>query len=192
MGMEIESKFVCSKETFEQIKAAFPGGKRIDMETTYYDTFDGKMNNKKWTLRRRYENGVAVCTLKTPAAGNARNEWEVECGNIIRAIPGLCKLGAPLELMELSVSGLQEVCAAKFTRLALLIQVEGGALELALDEGKLLGGGREAPILEVEVELKDGEAQIMDAFIADLRGKYDLTPESKSKYKRAMALAMGK
>lgn len=191
MGKEIESKFVCSRATFEKVKADFPGGKRIDMETTYYDTFDGKLNNKKWTLRRRYENGVAVCTLKTPAKEGYLNEWEVECGNIIQGIPELCKLGAPMELMELSVSGLQEVCGAKFTRLALLIQVEGGAVELALDEGKLLGGGREAPIMEVEVELKDGTDEVMTAFAASLREKYDLIPESRSKYKRAMALAVG-
>ncbi len=191
MGQEIERKFVCSEETFAQLKADFPGGTPIEMATTYYDTFDGKLNNRHWTLRRRFENGVSVCTLKTPSADGNRNEWEVECGSIMAAIPQLVKLGAPMELMVLTVSGLQEVCGAAFTRLALLIPVEGGAVELALDQGKLLGGGREAPIREVEVELKEGEEEIVNAFVARLTEKYPLTPEAKSKYKRAMALAMG-
>ena len=192
MAQEIERKFVCSQETFELLKQDFPGGTPIEMETTYYDTFDGKLNTRHWTLRRRFENGVSVCTLKTPTVDGERNEWEIECGSIMQAIPKLHELGAPLELMILTVSGLQEVCAAKFTRIALRLAVEGGAVELALDEGKLLGGGREAPIREVEVELKEGEKEIVDAFVTTLREKYELIPEAKSKYKRAMALAMGK
>lgn len=192
MGQEIERKFVCSAETFAQLKHDFPGGTAIEMETTYYDTFDGKLNNRRWTLRRRFENGLSVCTLKTPSADGNRNEWEVECGGIMAAIPRLVKAGAPMELMELSVSGLVEVCGARFTRLALLLQVEGGAVELALDEGKLLGGGREAPIREVEVELKKGTEEVMDNFAKTLAEKYALILESKSKYRRALALAMEK
>jgi inorganic triphosphatase YgiF len=192
MGQEIERKFVCSQETFEQLKKDFPGGTPIEMETTYYDTFDGKLNNRHWTLRRRFENGVSVCTLKTPTETGERNEWEVEALSIMAAIPMLVQAGAPMELMALSVSGLMEVCGAKFTRLALLIPLEDGAVELALDEGKLLGGGREAPIREVEVELKEGSLETTLIFATVLAKKYNLTPESKSKYKRAMALAMGK
>lgn len=191
MGQEIERKFLCSKETFAKMKADYSYGKTIEMETTYYDTFDGKMHNRRWTLRRRFENGRSICTLKTPGADGNRNEWEVECGSIMAAIPQLYRLGAPMELMEMSISGLWEVCGAKFTRLAVLIPVDGGAVELALDEGRLLGGGREAPILEVEAELKDGSENVLDAFVAALQETYDLTPESNSKYKRAMMLAMG-
>lgn len=191
MGQEIERKFVCDQETFERIKQDFPGGTPIEMETTYYDTFDGKLNNRHWTLRRRYENGVSVCTLKTPTETGERNEWEVEAGGIMTAIPKLVQAGAPMDLMVLSVSGLVEVCGAKFTRLALRIPLEDGAVELALDEGKLLGGGREAPIREVEVELKEGSLDTVLIFSTVLARKYGLTPEPRSKYMRAMALAMG-
>lgn len=191
MGKEIERKFACSEEVFQQLKQDFPGGTPIEMETTYYDTFDGKLNNRHWTLRRRFENGVSVCTLKTPTATGDRNEWEVNCGSIMAAIPQLVQAGAPMELMALSISGLVEVCGAKFTRLALRIEVEGGAVELALDQGKLLGGGREMPLREVEVELKEGTVEATDAFAMALAKKYALVPEVRSKYKRAMALAMG-
>ena len=191
MGREFELKYSCSAEDFEALKAAYEGFATIEMETTYYDTFDGKLNNRHWTLRRRYENGKSVCTLKTPAADGSRCEWEVEAPGIISAIPQLCRMGAPMELMAFTVSGVREVCGAKFTRLALQLDVPGAKVELALDKGKLFGGLRENDLQEVEVELKDGADTAALAFAKLLAEKYHLMPENRSKYKRALGLAMG-
>ena len=191
MGREFELKYSCSAEDFEALKAAYEGFTTIEMETTYYDTFDAKLNNRHWTLRRRYENGLSVCTLKTPDPTGGRSEWEVEAPGIIAAIPMLCRMGAPMELMALTVSGLQEVCGAKFTRLALQLEVPGAKVELALDKGKLFGGGREKALQEVEVELKEGADNAAIAFARLLEEKYHLTPEKRSKYNRALGLAMG-
>ena len=191
MGREFELKYRCSAEDFEALKAAYEGFTTIEMETTYYDTFDGKLNNRHWTLRRRYENGKSVCTLKTPAADGSRCEWEVEAPGIISAIPQLCRMGAPMELMAFTVSGVREVCGAKFTRLALQLDVPGARVELALDKGKLFGGLRESDLQEVEVELKDGADTAALAFAKLLAEKYHMIPENRSKYKRALGLAMG-
>ena len=191
MGREFELKYRCSDADFEALKAAYEGFTTIEMETTYYDTFDAKLNNRHWTLRRRYENGLSVCTLKTPDPTGGRSEWEVEAPGIITAIPMLCRMGAPMELMALTVSGLQEVCGAKFTRLALQLEVPGAKVELALDKGKLFGGGREKALQEVEVELKEGADNAAIAFARLLEEKYHLTPEKRSKYNRALGLAMG-
>ena len=191
MGREFELKYSCSAEDFKALKAAYEGFTTIEMETTYYDTFDAKLNNRHWTLRRRYENGKSVCTLKTPDPTGGRSEWEVEAPGIITAIPMLCRMGAPMELMALTVSGLQEVCGAKFTRLALQLEVPGAKVELALDKGKLFGGGRERALQEVEVELKEGADNAAIAFARLLEEKYHLTPEKRSKYNRALGLAMG-
>ena len=191
MGREFELKYSCSAEDFEALKAAYEGFTTIEMETTYYDTFDAKLNNRHWTLRRRYENGLSVCTLKTPDPTGGRSEWEVEAPGIITAIPMLCRMGAPMELMALTVSGLQEVCGAKFTRLALQLEVPGAKVELALDKGKLFGGGREKALQEVEVELKEGADNAAIAFARLLEEQYHLTPEKRSKYNRALGLAMG-
>ena len=191
MGREFELKHRCSDADFEALKAAFDGFRTIEMETTYYDTFDAKLNFHHWTLRRRFENGVSVCTVKTPDPKGGRSEWEVEAKGIITAIPMLCRMGAPMELMALTVSGLQEVCGAKFTRLALQLEVPGAKVELALDKGKLFGGGRERALQEVEVELKEGADNAAIAFARLLEEKYHLTPEKRSKYNRALGLAMG-
>lgn len=191
MGREFELKYRCSDADFEALKAAFEGFHTIEMETTYYDTFDGKLNFRHWTLRRRYENGVSICTVKTPDPKGGRSEWEVEAPGIIVGIPKLCQAGAPLELMAMTVGGVQAVCGAKFTRLALTLEVPGATVELALDKGKLFGNGREEPLQEVEVELKEGADSAAIAFAKLLEEKYHLTPENRSKYKRALMLVRG-
>lgn len=191
MGREFELKYRCDEEAFAALRAAYGGFTAISMETTYYDTFDGRLASRRWTLRRRYENGKSVCTLKNPDPKGGRSEWEVEAGGIMEAIPMLCKLGAPMELMALTVSGVQEVCGAKFTRLALPLEVPGGTVELALDEGVLLGGGQALPLREVEVELKSGSDEAAAAFAKALAEAYGLVPEPQSKYRRALGLARG-
>lgn len=191
MGREFELKYRCTDGDFEALKAAFEGYTTIEMETTYYDTFDAKLHFHHWTLRRRYENGMSVCTLKTPDPKGGRCEWEVEAKGIMTGIPKLCQAGAPLELMMMTVGGVQEVCGAKFTRLALQLDVPGATVELALDRGKLFGNGRECALQEVEVELKEGTDSAAVAFARLLEEKYHLVPENRSKYKRALMLARG-
>ena len=159
------------------------------METTYYDTFDGKMANYHWTLRRRMENGKSVCALKTPGENGATGEWEVEESSIMRAIPKLCQLGAPWILLEFTVSGLGPICGARFTRLAGLMEGEGCTLELALDEGILTGGSRTEEFAEVEVELKEGSEESAVLFARMLAVTFSLTPEPEAKVVRARKLA---
>ena len=84
--------------------------------------------------------------------------------------------------------GVAPFCGAKFTRLAKTIALPGGSVELALDEGVLLGGGQELPFAEVEVELKSGEDSVARAFAGKLAAEFDLIEQPKSKLARAMAL----
>ena len=192
MGREFELKYAATAEQFAALKADFPDWHPITMETTYYDTFDGKMGNYHWTFRRRMENGVSVCALKTPGENGATGEWEVEEDSIIMAVPKLVKAGAPWLLAEFTVSGVVPVCGAQFTRLAIHVEFGDSQLELALDQGVLTGGGKEIPLMEVEVELKSGKDEDAMAFAAYLAKKYGLVPEARSKYRRALALARGK
>lgn len=189
MGREFELKFRATQTQFDMLKAAYPQLQPIEMETTYFDTPYRKLAPLRWTLRRRMENGKSVCTLKTPGENGGRGEWEVEASSVMAAIPMLCKLGAPMDLMIHTVSGIIPVCGAKFTRLAGILEGDGCTVELALDEGILTGGNRELPILEVEVECKAGSEEAAAAFAAQLAAKYGLIPEEKSKYARALALA---
>lgn len=189
MGREFELKYRATPEKIAAIQEKFGGFAAIRMLTAYYDTPDGALSRRRWMLRRRMENGRSVCTVKTPLRDGSRGEWEVESGDIGAAIGQLCRLGAPGELLSLTEGGIAEVCAARFTRLAAKVESAGCDLELALDQGSLLGGGKELPFAEVEVELKNGSEIMAVAFAEKLAKEFDLTAEPASKAKRALALA---
>lgn len=190
MGREFELKFQTDPETIGNILRKYGDFTSISMETTYYDTFDLKLAMHHWTLRRRMENGKSVCTFKRPHENGGRGEWEVETDSIMDGILQLCQAGADWELMRCTAGGLQEVCGARFTRLAKQLVVPGAVLELALDQGVLLGRGKELPFAEVEVELKEGTDEAAETFAKALSQEFGLVPEEKSKFARAMALAM--
>ena len=191
MGREFELKFRAETAVIEKIREKYGKFSPISMETTYYDTFDLKLAMHHWTLRRRMENGTSVCTFKRPHKDGGRGEWEVEAPNIMDGVMALCKAGADWELMRVTSGGLLEVCGARFTRLAKTLEVPGATVELALDQGVLIGRGKELPFAEVEVELKDGTDEAAVAFAKALAEEFCLIPEAKSKFVRAMALAMG-
>lgn len=191
MALEYEWKFSADASILSAIDAAFSGPrKEIAMETTYYDTTSGKLSALRYTLRRRFENGVSVCTLKTPV-GNARGEWETECDRIEDATPKLVALGCPQDLPELVQEGLVPICGARFTRIAKVITLPDAEVELALDRGYLLGGTREEPLCEAEVELKSGSIEACDRFATALAVRFGLKPEARSKFRRALALYKG-
>lgn len=188
MGREFELKFRASVRQMEAIRADFAGFREIAMVSTYYDTQEQSLFSRHWTLRKREENGVSVCALKTPSADGSRSEWEVDCSDIESAIDELISSGAPEALKDLTSGGLEKVCSARFTRLAALIDAEGCTVELALDRGILLGGARMQLLGEVEVELKSGSDAAAIAFARSLAAKYGLIPERTSKYMRALDL----
>lgn len=192
MSIEFELKYNATAAAQAAIEEAYPADYRvISMETTYFDTPDGGLSARHITLRRRLENGVSVCTVKAPAWGLARGEWECQCDDISAAIPQLCAMGAPEELLALTADGVAPICAARFTRRAGLIQWCGTSLEIALDSGVLQGGGKEIPLSEVECELKSGSPEAVLAFGAGLAEQFGLTVQKKSKFRRALALAKG-
>lgn len=189
MGREFELKYKATPARLEAIRAQFGGFHTIEMETTYYDIPSRLLRELHWTLRRRMENGVSVCTVKTDLENGGRGEWEMACADIGEAIPALIAMGAPAELAEYTADGVIATCGARFTRQAATVPAGSSTVEIALDQGVLLGGGRELPLCEVEVELKSGTDQDAVDFAAALAETFSLTPEPQSKLRRALSLA---
>lgn len=188
MAVEFELKYRCTPEALALLRSDLPGEeRRFAMATTYYDTPTGALSARHYTLRRRQENEKSICTLKIPAEGGARGEFEVECATIEDAVPMLCKLSG----IGLPTTGLVPVCGAKFTRIAKTFDWNGALIELALDKGILTGGGREIPLCEAELELKDGSRKAMETYGAFLSAAYGLETENRSKFRRALDLAKG-
>ncbi len=191
MGREFELKFIATEEILAKVAAEYGDFRRIAMETTYYDTADGALSRRHITLRQRMENETAVCTVKTPLPDGSRGEWELEWNHPDSMVTALVCAGAPKLLGELTKDGIIPVCGAKFTRLAKSLTIDGGEVELALDSGILIGGGREIPLCELEVELKSGSDAAAVKFANALAKKYGLQPQNQSKFRRAKLLAEG-
>ena len=87
----------------------------IEMLTRYFDTPEGLLKDRRWTLRIRRENDRQVLTCKTPGRDHSRGEWE-----LIRTadapvptqeeLQALVDSGAPEALCRLS--SLKQVCGA--------------------------------------------------------------------------------
>ena len=189
MGRELELKFAASSETLDAMEEKYAPLTPITMHTRYFDTPHQAFRERRWTLRLRLENGRPICTLKTRLSDGSRGEYETESGDIVSAIPALLEQGAPAELEDLAREGLEEVCGARFTRLARIIDVPGGQVELALDRGEFTGGGRTLPFTEAEAELKAGPDEVLARFGRALAEEFSLREEPRSKIQRAMALA---
>jgi len=191
MGLEYEVKFKATEELLALLQQVLPGQEALyAMETTYYDAPDGALSARHYTLRHRRENEKHICTLKAPA-DFGRGEWETENHDILAAIPELCKLGAPEDLKTFTANGITPVCGAKFQRMAKTLPFGESILEIALDNGVLIGGGKEQPFWELEVELKSGIHEDADCFAAQLARSFSLETQTRSKFRRALALAKG-
>ncbi len=190
MAMEFEVKYRADREALLAIEAAIPGTyTETHMTTTYYDNPKGDFSQRRWTLRHRCEGDQHVCTLKTPGSGAlARGEYEWQGSDIQEAIPYLAKLSGFDELAVLCEDGLKIIGGARFIRRSRLIQVGGTTAELALDSGVLTCGEKEVPFAEMEVELKDGYQEEVEAIGLILASKFGLTAEPRSKFARARAL----
>ena len=192
MGQELELKYRANADALKAIRDAFPGDyTEYQMATTYYDTADGALSARHWTLRCRRENDVFVCTLKTPTADpRIRGEWDTECDDILTAIPVLAEKSGNGELLTLTAGGIVPTCGARFTRQALMLNTGSCEAELALDQGVLMGGGRELPFAEMELELKAGDPLELKAIAQTIAHRFGLEQESKSKFARAKRLSM--
>lgn len=167
------------------------------MTSTYYDTPDNLLHQRKWTLRLRNEGGQKVAAFKTANMSDdagffTRNEWQCSVDNIEDAIPLLIDQGAPRELKSLlKGKGLVPCCGAEFDRKSVCLYMdEGVRIEIAGDLGRLFAGEREMPICELELELLYGDAASLPPLCAQLLSDYDLQEEHRSKYERARMLSL--
>src|SRR5690554_2921818 len=124
---------------------------------TYYDTPQLLLNQCKVALRLREHKGHYIQTLKTKGQSvgglHQRGEWEWEVCEP-RLYPEL--LAGTAFPAEVSVAELAPLFRTDFERTTVLLQRGATCIELALDEGWVMAGEHQAPILEVELELKQG------------------------------------
>ncbi len=169
--------------------------KTTHMFSRYYDTEDGALSARHWTLRLRREGEQSVLCCKTAvsevAAGLfSRGEWQVYSDDVRAGIPLLVAEGAPEELEVLTAgTALVERCTIEFDRQAVQLELPHGVVvEMSVDRGVIRAGEKELPLYECELELLFGRPEDLEPLSEMFMGKYRLTPEGQSKYARALAL----
>ncbi len=182
---------------------------KTEMLSRYYDTASHELTRLKTSLRIRTEGDARTVTIKL--GGQASNglhqrlewsvlidedEWEddLDSGlNIDWFFRHAESDGDPDErlheiLQVLEGQPLQEICQARFTRTAFDVGFGDTLMELALDNGEIQAGSLTDSINELELELKEGDVRDLMELGSLLMDRYELVPESKSKYARCLDL----
>ena len=130
-----------------------------EQDTVYFDTADEALRKAGLSLRVRKIGDRRVQTIKaegqTAAGLFVRPEWEREVAN---DVPVLEDGDAPLSLL-VSAHALDQIEVAfqvKATRTLIMLEHSDASVELVIDRGEVLVGGRTGPFCEIELELKGG------------------------------------
>ena len=200
MGSEIEIKLGISREEDigkilgdARLGADFGEFAVISMNARYYDTRELDLLARNYVVRIRKENGANVATLKKrhkelDSGVMVREEWNHEVPSNSRM-----KLSYFTEVEEelegiVGHKELVEIVETDFIRRILNVEFQGSQLEMAVDHGKIISKGQEVPIMEVEIELKEGEAEAITGFMEEYLQEYQLPVEMESKFRRGVDL----
>jgi len=186
--MEIELKLALDPAHIPRLKRAplLAGVKsaRQVLHSIYYDTPDFALTRRRIALRTRRVGYHWVQTVKAaaPSVGalSARPEWEMQ---VVDKIPDLTILPAAAQALfaGLDLAGLAPVFATTVRRTTWQLTLHETAMEIALDQGQVVAGDRQAEICELEIELKAGPQEaLMDAALA-LLDQVPLRIDSRSK-----------
>lgn len=168
MGEEIELKLTIEPEALAAVLKAAPLTSRgirfaraRHLVTTYYDTQKGALKNKGVYLRIRQAGARIEQTVKTDGDGGIlarRGEWnwplkEAEPDLELASSTGLKSL-----VKRARKGGLVKRFTSEIDRRVAIYETQDAVLELALDKGVVRAGRRTAPVLELELEVKRGDA----------------------------------
>jgi triphosphatase len=143
----------------------------LTFETTYFDTPDNALARAGMALRVRRIGRARIMTFKwSPgdAEGFARGEAEAA---VHADAPQPDLLGPEAAAMIMDTTGgapLEARSQTIFRRRVALVEHDGALIEAALDEGRIVAGPRRAPISELELELKQGDAAALYDFAGRL------------------------
>ncbi len=169
-------------------------GKTRELISVYYDTDDDALRKAGVFLRVRSNGTGFVQTIKTARSEGEfleRDEWE--CGLPANAPDLSAAEGtalAPL-LSNRVRAALRPRFETRFQRRTYLVAHENAEIELAVDQGEISAGDREAPVCELELELKAGDRAPLFSLAKTLAESVPLTLAVKTKAERGFDLLDG-
>lgn len=166
MATELEIKLTLSEQAqaqavdwlLAQPEAAM--GERKTLLNRYYDTADAALNQAKAALRVRQAGDRYIQTLKTQGefvgGAHRRQEWEwpLPSSELDLTLLAQTPLSDQLDLQRLHLA-----FETNFSRQVIMLEAAGSVIEVAVDSGNIIDGGRSRPLHEVEFELKSGQPE---------------------------------
>jgi inorganic triphosphatase YgiF len=198
--VEIELKFqIPPRQRAAVRRAVATASARVThLQAVYADTPDRRLAAAGLALRLRREGPRWVQTLKGPGDGIAqRLEHEVvlppadEAPLIDPSRHAGSAAGARLDALLAGPDELVEVLRTDIRRLHRRVRSGGAVIEIALDQGELLAGGRRAAVNEIEFELIAGPPAALPAFAERWVQRHGLWWDVRTKAERGERLGQG-
>ncbi|MDO8768884.1 MAG: CHAD domain-containing protein [Burkholderiaceae bacterium] len=170
------------------------------LHNTYYDTPEQLLRQKRVALRiRRIGTEAKPLWLQTLKMGGSndsalsqRGEWEAPVPGGA-ALVGSTLKNTPWSSIDPDGSvfrALVPCFVTSFNRTSWLVRRRGGSVvEVALDIGQIVAGGKHTPICELELELKAGQPAALFDLAQQISGTIAVLPLAISKAERGYALA---
>lgn len=203
MAKETEIKLRASAATLDALRAhpllkkrCKDGWQRHELSNCYYDTDTRDLAHAKVALRVRRDGDRYIQTLKSRGQSVAglseRNEWEWPLSDATLDTARFDDSCWPAELADLDLRRLQPVFDTDFVRDAAEIAWGRGKartiIEVALDQGEVRAGEQREAIIEVELELRQGEPAALLELAEQLAAELPLMPCDISKAERGYRL----
>jgi inorganic triphosphatase YgiF len=202
--LEIEAKYTTSRFVFDKLlKVDALGEYRLEateeqlMTDRYLDTGDRDIQKGGYAFRVREKNGRWLLTVKglgtTESAIHRREEYEVEIQSDMTPQQWPDSPARDLVFSLTRSQPLIELFVIRQHRtLCKVFRGERLVGELSLDVVDMGSFGQQERTYEVEVELEpDGTLEDLQVLDGILQSNYDLRPETRSKFERALSQLEG-
>lgn len=196
LKLQLDSTDIDRLRVHPLLQAGMAEGRQA-LRNTYYDSPDLALAKARVALRLRYQGSRIIQTLKTRGHSvnglHQRGEWEWDLAQDKLDLAQLNGDIWPAELPPAGTLALQPVFSTDFERECWQLHFNGAEIEVALDRGQIhcedIAGRRlRDEILELELELKSGDAGALLALAEALSCDLALTPFDESKAQRGYRL----
>lgn len=167
----------------------------VTLLNAYFETAAQWFRRHDAGLRTRCKNGQYQQTIKLAGqqlgAAHVRPEYNQPCAGVIPQLADFPKEiwpeGTDVAALQ---QQLQELFRTDFVRHCwVLTLADGTTVEAVLDQGAVLAGGNRQPLLEIELELLEGDAQQLFLLARQLLQRLPLCLGFQSKAERGYRLA---
>ncbi|HEY3888122.1 MAG TPA: CHAD domain-containing protein [Caulobacteraceae bacterium] len=193
--METELKFevdLAGAEAIGRRLGLDSRGKTRSLRSVYFDTPEAALHAKGLVLRVRDSGKKRVQTVKKALSlAISRGEWETEVAGPAPDLKAAAKTPLSALLGGAKSGSLRPAFETRVDRTTRDIAVDGAMVEVALDRGVIAADGIDAPILELELELKAGKSRALFTLARELAQVAPLNLSFASKAARGYALLEG-